>query len=113
MVQGTLISTEVEVFAFMLEYSSDDWRAGVQIRFQRGGRRKSPFYRIVAIDSKSSRDGVPIQVSSRPDRWLFEEGICYLSWSSSQITRMFRQRLIIRLDVGPQRRGLTDRIGVG
>ena len=33
-----------------------------QIRFQRFGRRKSPFYRIVAIDSKSRRQGVPIEV---------------------------------------------------
>jgi len=34
----------------------------LQIRFQRGGRRKSPFYRIVAIDSKTRREGVPLEV---------------------------------------------------
>ena len=45
-------------------YAEDEQhRCAVQIRFQRFGRRKSPFYRIVAIDSKSRRQGVPIEVS--------------------------------------------------
>ena len=34
----------------------------LQIRFQRLGRKKLPFYRIVAIDSKRRRDGIPIEV---------------------------------------------------
>ncbi|CAL8464859.1 g4394 [Coccomyxa elongata] len=33
----------------------------VAIRFQRFGRKKSPFYRLVAIDSRSRRDGRPIE----------------------------------------------------
>ena len=36
----------------------------VQIRFQRRGRKKLPFYRIVAIDSRKQRDGKPIEVRS-------------------------------------------------
>lgn len=34
----------------------------VQIRFTRFGRKKVPFYRIIAIDSRSRRDGLPIEV---------------------------------------------------
>ena len=34
----------------------------VQIRFQRRGRKKLPFYRIVAIDTRKQRDGKPIEV---------------------------------------------------
>ena len=33
----------------------------VAIRFQRYGRKKSPFYRLVAIDSRKRRDGAPIE----------------------------------------------------
>ncbi|BDA50450.1 probable 30S ribosomal protein S16 [Coccomyxa sp. Obi] len=33
----------------------------VAIRFQRFGRKKSPFYRLVAIDSRSRRDGRPLE----------------------------------------------------
>ena len=36
----------------------------VQIRFQRRGRKKLPFYRIVAIDTRKQRDGKPIEVRS-------------------------------------------------
>ncbi|KAK3263081.1 hypothetical protein CYMTET_28097 [Cymbomonas tetramitiformis] len=35
--------------------------AVVKIRFTRMGRNKSPFYRIVAIDSRKRRDGRPLQ----------------------------------------------------
>jgi small subunit ribosomal protein S16 len=35
--------------------------ARVAIRFQRYGRKKSPFYRLVAIDSRKRRDGAPIE----------------------------------------------------
>lgn len=31
-----------------------------QLRFTRMGRKKEPFYRLVAIDSRSRRDGSPI-----------------------------------------------------
>eukprot|EP00891_Asterochloris_glomerata_P004329 jgi/Astpho2/4329/Aster-07418 len=33
----------------------------VAIRFQRRGRKKLPFYRIVAIDTRKQRDGKPIE----------------------------------------------------
>ncbi|KAK9917731.1 hypothetical protein WJX75_007626 [Coccomyxa subellipsoidea] len=36
----------------------------VAIRFQRFGRKKKPFYRLVAIDSRSRRDGRPLEVMS-------------------------------------------------
>lgn len=32
-----------------------------QIRFTRVGRKKLPFYRIVAVDSKVRRDGAPLE----------------------------------------------------
>jgi small subunit ribosomal protein S16 len=35
--------------------------ARVAIRFQRYGRKKAPFYRLVAIDSRDRRDGAPIE----------------------------------------------------
>lgn len=34
----------------------------VSIRLSRGGRRNSPLYRVVAIDSRSSRDARCIEV---------------------------------------------------
>ena len=36
----------------------------VQLRFQRFGRKKQPFYRLVAIDSRVRRDGRPLEVRS-------------------------------------------------
>jgi small subunit ribosomal protein S16 len=33
----------------------------VALRFQRLGRKKAPFYRLVAIDSRDRRDGAPIE----------------------------------------------------
>jgi small subunit ribosomal protein S16 len=33
----------------------------VAIRFQRFGRKKAPFYRLVAIDSRVRRDGRPLE----------------------------------------------------
>ncbi|GAB4823939.1 hypothetical protein N2152v2_010985 [Parachlorella kessleri] len=33
----------------------------VAIRFSRLGRKKLPFYRIVAVDSRARRDGKPIE----------------------------------------------------
>lgn len=33
----------------------------VALRFQRFGRTKKPFYRLVAIDSRDRRDGRPIE----------------------------------------------------
>ncbi len=33
----------------------------VAIRFTRMGRKKLPFYRIVAIDSRKRRDGIPLE----------------------------------------------------
>lgn len=39
-----------------------------QIRFTRLGRIRSPFYRIIAIDSRKRRDGAPLEVRARPPR---------------------------------------------
>lgn len=33
----------------------------LKIRLKRLGRKKKPFYRIIAIDSRSKRDGRPIE----------------------------------------------------
>ena len=33
----------------------------VAIRFQRFGRKKVPFYRLVAIDSRERREGLPLE----------------------------------------------------
>jgi small subunit ribosomal protein S16 len=35
--------------------------ARVAIRFTRIGRKKLPFYRIIAIDSRVRRDGAPLE----------------------------------------------------
>jgi small subunit ribosomal protein S16 len=35
--------------------------ARVALRFQRFGRKKLPFYRLVAIDSRDRRDGRPLE----------------------------------------------------
>ena len=35
--------------------------AKVAIRFQRFGRKKAPFYRLVAIDSRDRREGRPLE----------------------------------------------------
>lgn len=32
-----------------------------QIRFTRLGRKRKPFYRIIAIDSRKRRDGLPLE----------------------------------------------------
>ena len=34
----------------------------LQIRFTRKGRKKLPFYRLVAVDSRKRRDGRPLEV---------------------------------------------------
>jgi len=35
--------------------------AKVSIRFQRFGRKKAPFYRLVAIDARDRREGRPLE----------------------------------------------------
>jgi len=46
----------------------------VKIRLRRAGARKRPFYRVVAIDSRRSRDGRPLEFlgtydpTTRPER---------------------------------------------
>ena len=39
-----------------------------QIRFQRFGRKKAPFYRLVAIDSRDRREGRPLEVREERQR---------------------------------------------
>ena len=38
-----------------------------QIRFTRLGRKRKPFYRIIAIDSRKRRDGAPLEVRFAPE----------------------------------------------
>ncbi len=58
----------------------------IKIRLTRGGRKKKPFYRVVAINSKAKRDGKFLEIlgtynplkdplefkvdSSKLDKWL-------------------------------------------
>jgi len=37
----------------------------VKIRLQRGGTKKKPFYRVVAVDSRKKRDGGVIEFLGR------------------------------------------------
>jgi len=39
----------------------------VRLRLQRQGKPKRPFYRIVAIDQRSKRDGAPIELLGQYD----------------------------------------------
>lgn len=39
----------------------------VRLRMQRLGKPKRPFYRLVAIDQRSKRDGKPIEVLGQYD----------------------------------------------
>ena len=39
----------------------------VRLRLQRLGKPKRPFYRIVAIDKRSKRDGAPIELLGQYD----------------------------------------------
>ena len=41
-------------------------RRAAQIRFTRMGRIKSPFYRLVVMDSRTRRDGRPLEVRASP-----------------------------------------------
>jgi small subunit ribosomal protein S16 len=45
----------------------------VKIRLSRFGKHKSPFYRIVAIDSRSKRDGEYLELlgTYNPDKKLY------------------------------------------
>jgi len=44
----------------------------VRIRLQRLGKPKRPYYKVVAIDSRSKRDGAPIEVLGQFDPMLKE-----------------------------------------
>lgn len=48
----------------LAERRADCWTAcATQIRFTRLGRNKSPFFRVVVMDSRTRRDGRPLEVS--------------------------------------------------
>ena len=50
----------------LAELRADCWTAcATQIRFTRLGRNKSPFFRVVVMDSRTRRDGRPLEVSPR------------------------------------------------
>ncbi len=44
----------------------------VRIRLQRIGRPKRPYYRVVAIDKRSKRNGEPIEILGQYDPLLQE-----------------------------------------
>ena len=44
----------------------------VRIRLQRLGKPKRPYYKVVAIDSRSKREGAPIEVLGQFDPMLKE-----------------------------------------
>ena len=44
----------------------------VRLRLQRLGKPKRPYYKVVAIDSRSKRDGTPIEVLGQFDPMLKE-----------------------------------------
>lgn len=52
--QSTVVAPRVTRTAVVIENR-------VAIRFQRYGRKKAPFYRLVAIDSRDRREGRPIE----------------------------------------------------
>jgi small subunit ribosomal protein S16 len=39
----------------------------VRLRLQRTGKPKRPFYRVVAVEQKSKRDGQPIEILGQYD----------------------------------------------
>jgi len=39
----------------------------VRLRLQRNGKPKRPYYRVVAIDQRSKRDGKPIEILGQYD----------------------------------------------
>jgi Ribosomal protein S16 len=50
------------VLAFSSPHCRLTARARPQIRFTRLGRNKSPFFRVVVMDSRTRRDGRPLEV---------------------------------------------------
>ena len=65
----------------------------LQIRFQRYGRRKLPFYRIVAIDSRSRRQGEPCEVILSP-------GSCFV-YTRQSLLILCRFYILVKLSVAP------------
>ena len=47
----------------------------VRLRLQRKGKTKRPYYKLVAIDSRSKRDGAPIEVLGQFDPMLKEQKV--------------------------------------
>lgn len=77
-----------------------------QIRFARYGRKKLPFYRLVAIDTRKSRDSKPIEVRWRPLEW------CYVSSPQHQcmLYQLFDMVVIVEVNhvvVGFPRRPIS------
>jgi len=46
----------------LIEYNLNEEISLVKIRLARGGRKKRPFYRVVAADSRMTRDGRFLEV---------------------------------------------------
>jgi small subunit ribosomal protein S16 len=47
----------------------------VRLRLQRKGKKKRPFYRVVAIDQRSKREGEPIEILGQYDPMAKESKI--------------------------------------
>lgn len=73
----------------------------VRLRLKRIGRRHRPFYRVCAFDSKTRRDGKPIEELGYYDPLEADEG--------KQVS-LNRERIIHWLDVGAQPTGTVSQI---
>ncbi|MDR1928889.1 MAG: 30S ribosomal protein S16 [Endomicrobium sp.] len=47
----------------------------VRLRLQRIGKLKKPYYRIVAIDQRTKRDGKPLEILGQYDPMLLDNKI--------------------------------------
>ncbi len=49
----------------------------VHVRFQRVGKKKKAFYRLVAVDSRKRRDGRPIEIMGNYNPAAADDGLTY------------------------------------
>lgn len=71
---------------------------GTQIRFARFGRKKLPFYRLVAIDSRKHREGKPLEVCD----CCFTSALCaHICASCAHGGPLFTRRAAALLPLSP------------
>ena len=95
----------------------------VKLRLRRGGRKKLPFYRIVAIDSRKRRDGQYIEkvgiYDPTPDPAIIEiDREKALKWLNegaipSDTVKSFLRRKGILFEWSLRKKGLTEEQVVG